>query len=223
MFEEKEAVLFDLDGTLVDSMWVWPEVDIDYLGRMGLEVPEDLQREIEGMGFTEVAWYFKERFQIPDSVEQIKKTWNDMAMEAYIHRVPLKPGVRRLLGYLKERGIFIGVASSNSKELIQAVLKSHGVDSYFDCIVTACEVKRGKPAPDVYLEAARRLGVATEKCLVFEDIVPGIQAGNAAHMTTCAVEDAYSADQRGRKRQEADYYLFSYEELFDTGKMRENS
>ena len=60
-------------------MWVWPKVDIDYLGRMGLEVPEDLQREIEGMGFTEVAWYFKERFQIPDSVEQIKKTWNDMA------------------------------------------------------------------------------------------------------------------------------------------------
>ena len=85
MFEEKEAVLFDLDGTLVDSMWVWPEVDIDYLGRMGLEVPEDLQRELEGMGFTAVAWYFKERFQIPDSVEQIKKTWNDMALEAYIH------------------------------------------------------------------------------------------------------------------------------------------
>ena len=75
MFEEKEAVLFDLDGTLVDSMWVWPEVDIDYLGRMGLEVPEDLQREIEGMGFTEVAWYFKERFQMWNRSKRPGMTW----------------------------------------------------------------------------------------------------------------------------------------------------
>lgn len=223
MFEDKEAVLFDLDGTLVDSMWVWPEVDIVYLGKMGLEVPGDLQQEIEGMGFTEVAWYFKERFHIEDSVEQIKKTWNEMAIEAYVHRVPLKPGVRRLLAYLRKKKIPMGVASSNSRELIEAVLKSHNIDQYFDCIVTACEVKKGKPAPDVYLEAARKLKADPEKCLVFEDIVAGIQAGNAAHMTTCAVEDTYSSDQRSEKCQEADYYLASYEEIFDREKMRKNS
>ena len=155
MFENKDAVLFDLDGTLVDSMWVWPEVDIVYLGDMGLEVPGDLQEEIEGMGFTEVAQYFKQRFQIHDSVEQIKETWNRMAMDAYANRVPLKPGVRRLLEYLKQQKISMGVASSNSRELIDAVLKNHGIDQYFGCIVTACDVKKGKPAPDVYLEAAR--------------------------------------------------------------------
>lgn len=215
MLEGKEAVLFDLDGTLVDSMWVWPEVDIVYLGRMGLSVPEDLQEKIEGMGFTEVALYFKQRFPISDSVEQIKETWNEMAMDAYVHRVPLKPGVRRLLKYLREHGIFMGVASSNSRELIEAVLKSQGIEQYFDCIVTSCDVKRGKPAPDVYLEAARKLKADPRKCLVFEDIVAGIQAGNAANMTTCAIEDSYSAAQRREKRQEADYYLTSYEELFD--------
>lgn len=215
MLEGKEAVLFDLDGTLVDSMWVWPEVDIVYLGRMGLSVPSDLQYEIDGMGFTEVAQYFKERFGISESIETIKKTWNEMAMDAYVHRVPLKPGVRNFLEYLKENQISMGVASSNSRELIEAVLDSHGIHQYFSCIVTACDVERGKPSPDVYLAAAKMLNVPPENCLVFEDIVAGIQAGKAAKMATCAVEDAYSAFQREEKRKEADYYIHSYEELLE--------
>lgn len=213
MLEGIEAVLFDLDGTLVDSMWVWPKVDEIYLGRMGLDVPENLQDQIEGMGFTEVARYFKERFHIPETLEQIKATWNQMALEAYTHKVPLKSGVRQFLAALQSRKIPMAVASSNSRQLIEAVLRSHEIDRYFDCIVTACEVERGKPAPDVYLAAARKLSVNPSKCLVFEDIVAGILAGKAAQMTTCAVEDTFSAPQREEKRKRADYYIDSYEEL----------
>ena len=206
-------IFFDLDGTLVDSMWVWSEVDIRYLGEMGLSVPADLQEEIEGMGFTEVAEYFKKRFQISQDIEQIKETWNILAMDAYQNQVKLKPGIRSFLTYLKSQNIRTAVASSNSRELIEAVLKSHRIDRYFDCIVTSCEVQRGKPAPDVYLEAAGRLGVKPENCLVFEDIVAGIQSGKAAGMTTCAVEDAYSLAQREEKRRRADYYIESYDEV----------
>ncbi|WP_418714950.1 HAD family hydrolase [Blautia hydrogenotrophica] len=213
MLKGKKAVLFDLDGTLVDSMWVWSEVDIRYLGEMGLSVPADLQEEIEGMGFTEVAEYFKKRFQISQDIEQIKETWNILAMDAYQNQVKLKPGIRSFLTYLKSQNIRTAVASSNSWELIEAVLKSHRIDRYFDCIVTSCEVQRGKPAPDVYLEAAGRLGVKPENCLVFEDIVAGIQSGKAAGMTTCAVEDAYSLAQREEKRRRADYYIESYDEV----------
>ena len=184
-------------------MWVWSEVDIRYLGEMGLSVPADLQEEIEGMGFTEVAEYFKKRFQISQDIEQIKETWNILAMDAYQNQVKLKPGIRSFLTYLKSQNIRTAVASSNSRELIEAVLKSHRIDRYFDCIVTSCEVQRGKPAPDVYLEAAGRLGVKPENCLVFEDIVAGIQSGKAAGMTTCAVEDAYSLAQREEKRRRA--------------------
>ena len=135
MLKGKKAVLFDLDGTLVDSMWVWSEVDIRYLGEMGLSVPADLQEEIEGMGFTEVAEYFKKRFQISQDIEQIKETWNILAMDAYQNQVKLKPGIRSFLTYLKSQNIRTAVASSNSWELIEAVLKSHRIDRYFDCIV----------------------------------------------------------------------------------------
>lgn len=215
MLNEKEAVLFDLDGTLVDSMWVWSQIDIDYLGSYGFSVPGDLQRIVEGMGFTEVAAYFKERFSIPDSVEQIKKTWQDMAMDKYCREVPLKPGVREFLPFLKERGVRMAVASSNDAQLIEACLKAQDVRQYFDAVITACEVKKGKPAPDVYLEAAKRLGVKPENCLVFEDIVPGIQAGKSAGMKVCAVHDIYSIPQEQEKRKYADYYITSYGQVID--------
>ncbi|MDO4305212.1 MAG: HAD family phosphatase [Eubacteriales bacterium] len=213
MLKEKKAIIFDLDGTLADSMWVWSQIDIDYLGKLGYDVPEDMQRVIEGMGFTEVAVYFKERFHIPDSIDKIKKTWQEMAIDKYCNEVPLKPGVREFLPYAKERGIRMAVASSNDRKLIEAVLVSHGIREYFDCIITACEVNKGKPAPDVYLEAAGRLMVEPEYCLIFEDIVPGLQAGKAAGMTACAVEDNYSIPQRAEKRKIADYYIHSYEQV----------
>ena len=180
-------------------MWVWSQIDIDYLGSYGLAVPKNLQRIVEGMGFTEVAVYFKERFSIPDTIEEIKKTWQEMAMDKYCHSVPLKPGVKQFLPFLKEKGIRMAVASSNDIALIEACLKANGIREYFDAVITACEVKKGKPAPDVYLEAARRLHVCPEECLVFEDIVPGIQAGKNAGMKVCAIHDTYSIPQEKEK------------------------
>ena len=94
MMDGIEAVIFDLDGSLVDSMWIWKDIDIEYLGRFGLEPPAGLQSEIEGMSFSETAGYFKERFRLPDSVEKIKEDWNRMAWDKYMSQVPLKEGVR---------------------------------------------------------------------------------------------------------------------------------
>lgn len=215
MLTGKEAVIFDLDGTLVDSMWVWTQIDIEYLGRFGLSVPDNLQNILEGMSFTETAVYFKEHFALPQSVEEIKQTWQEMAMEAYKSRVPLKPGVREFLPWLKEQGLVLGVASSNAIELIEAVLNSHGIRHYFDSIITACQVKKGKPAPDVYLKAADELGVRPGSCLVFEDILPGIQAGQNAGMTVCAVEDKYSHAQKQEKKESAGYFITSYTQVID--------
>lgn len=215
MLEGKQAVIFDLDGTLADSMGVWGQIDIDYLGAYGLSVPEGLQREVEGMGFTEVAVYFKNRFHLPESIETIKQTWQDMAMEQYSHEVALKPGSRRFVEELKKRGFSLAVASSNHQELIRAVLDHHGILSCFDAIITSCEVQKGKPAPDVYLRAAQLLDTEPSACLVFEDIVAGIQAGKAAGMEVCAVHDAYSVSQEKEKRASADYYIQSYDQVLE--------
>lgn len=215
MLNNTNAVIFDLDGTLVDSMWMWRKIDIEYLGRFNLAVPEGLQNNIEGFSFSETAHYFKERFQIPDSIEKIKEDWNQMALEKYENEVFLKPGALEFLKYCKENNIRLGIATSNSRELVDAVIKALQLEDYFDCIMTACEVQKGKPAPDIYLAVADRLNVLPEECLVFEDIVPGIMAGKNAGMRVCAVEDVYSEYQREEKKQTADYYIDDYFELLE--------
>ena len=202
--------MFDLDGTLVDSMWIWKSIDIEYLGRYEIELPEDLQYCIEGMSFSETAVYFKERFSIPDSLEEMKADWNRMAWEKYTREVPLKSGIREFLALHRDRGVKMAVATSNSRELAEAVLATHGLTGFFDAIVTGCEVAHGKPWPDIYLEAAARLGVNAGECLVFEDVVAGIQAGKSAGMQVAAVEDEYSLYQSREKRAMADYYIDDY-------------
>ena len=210
MLENIKAVLFDLDGTLVDSMWMWKDIDIEYLGKRGFDLPGELQKDIEGMSLTETATYFKNRFELPESREEIKKEWMDMARDKYCHQVPLKPGAKEFLLYLKEHQIRTGIASSNGIELVHAVLQAQGVDQYLDSVHTCCDVKRGKPNPDIYLLVAEELDVKPEECLVFEDIPMGILAGKRAGMRTCAVEDVFSRDQMNEKRQLADYYIQDY-------------
>ena len=212
-----EAVIFDLDGSMVDSMWIWTTIDVEYLGRFGIELPENLQACIEGMSFSETAVYFKDRFQLPDDLDTIKEDWNRMAWDKYAYEVPVKDGVTELLQYCMDHGIKVGIATSNSRELVENVVKARQLDQYFDCIMTGCDVEKGKPAPDIYLAVARELGVSPENCLVFEDIIPGIQAGKAAGMRVCAVYDKYSEHQDAEKRTLADYYTYHFKELMEDG------
>lgn len=215
MLRNYDAVLFDLDGTLIDSMWMWPAIDVEYLARFGLEVPDDLGSAIDGMSFTETATYFKERFGLKDSVDNIKRTWHEMAHDIYCTRVPVKKGVLRFLKYLRNHGIKTAIGTSNSIELANDVIRAVGIDEYFDTVVTACMVSAGKPKPDIYLKAACDLGVSPEKCLVFEDIPQGILAGKNAGMTAVAVEDEYSKDQRIKKLELADYYINDFDEFME--------
>ena len=212
---KKDAVIFDLDGTLVDSMWMWKAIDIEYLRRYGHECPDFLQREIEGMSFSETAVYFKETFRLPDTVEEIIAEWMDMVLDQYQNRVPMKPGLKDFLKYVHEKGIRLGIASSNHADLVRAALEGHKIGDFFAAIVTCSEVAHPKPEPDVYLEAARRIQVPAEKCLVFEDIPVGIRAGQSAGMKTCAVRDDYSQEKDGEKRMLADYYIEDYAQILD--------
>lgn len=213
MWKNKDAVIFDLDGTLVDSMWMWRQIDIEFLGERGIVLPEDLQQKIEGMSFRETAVYMQERFQLKETAEELMDIWNKMAFEKYKNEVPLKRGIQKFLEHLKACQIKMGIATSNSPLLVETVLKAQGIFEYFDSIHTANEVEKGKPAPDIYLLVAKDLGVEPEKCLIFEDIVQGIMAGKNAGMTTCAIYDDYSKDDDENKRATADYYIEDYEQI----------
>ncbi len=213
MLKDIDAVIFDMDGSLVDSMWIWPEIDIEYLGKFGISLPDGLQGQIEGKSFSETAEFFKERFRIPDSIQQIKDDWNAMAWDKYTHEVPLKEGVDVFLKYCRQKGILLGIATSNSRELVQKVAAVHGLADYFSCIMTGCDVAKGKPSPDIYLAVAKELQVEPQRCLVFEDIIPGIQAGKAAGMKVCAVEDAYSLAMKEEKAAMADYYIETFKDI----------
>jgi len=213
MLKDIDAVIFDLDGTLVDSMWMWRSIDIEYLGRFGIAFPEDLQSKIEGMSFSETAIYFKQRFNLPDNLDQIKSDWNLMAWEKYSNEVPLKEGVKQFLEYLKLEGISAGIATSNSRELVDLVVEKHQMKDYFASVRTSCEVAMGKPSPDIYLLVAQDLGAKPERCLVFEDVLQGIMAGKNANMKVCAVYDEFSNRDQDEKIRLANYYVHTITEV----------
>lgn len=215
MLENIQSVIFDLDGTLVDSMWLWHDIDVEFLEKRGLTLPETYQHDIEGMSFTETAIYTKDLFRLKETVEELKTIWNGMALQKYSYEVKFKPGAEEFLHDCRKRGITLGIATSNSKELVEAVTRGLNFQNDIHEIVTACEVAHGKPAPDVYLEAARRLSAEPEHCLVFEDVPMGIKAAKNAGMKVCAVEDAFSAHQEEEKRRLADYYISSYMQVLD--------
>lgn len=104
MLEGIEACIFDLDGTLVDSMWIWEEIDVEYLAGFGISVDEKYQQDIEGMSMTQTAVYFKEHFGIKDSIEKMKADWNDMAWDKYCNEVMLNPVQKNCLYILRKRG-----------------------------------------------------------------------------------------------------------------------
>lgn len=215
MLNEKKAVIFDLDGTLVDSMWMWKAIDIEFLESRGMECPDDLQKEIEGMSFSETAFYFKERFKLKESLEEIKEIWVGMSIEKYRKEVTLKPGAKEFLDYIAKNGLKAGIATSNGRQMVDAVIESLHIGQYFQVVATSCEVAAGKPAPDIYLKVAKELSVSPSDCLVFEDVPAGILAGKRAGMTVCAIEDEFSREMEVEKRQLADYFISDYYQILN--------
>lgn len=208
-----KAAIFDLDGTLVDSMWVWEQIDIDYLSAIGHKVPNNLKDEITHLSFNETALYFKNRFKLENSVEEIINSWNTMALDYYSNKIKLKKGVSEYLKKLKENNIKIALATSNSTPLLEATLRNNGIYHYFDAITTTDEVRRNKAYPDIYLLSANKLNISPKDCVVFEDIVQAINGAKLAGMKVIAVYDKSSENQKEELMKLSDKYINDYTEF----------
>lgn len=216
MLDNINGAIFDLDGTLIDSMDIWAKIDMDYLNAHNISMPGDLRDAVEHLSFEETASYFKKRFNLPYSEKEIQDQWFTMALEEYSRNIKLKPGVRKLLELLKRRNIKIALATSNCTPLIYACLKPKGLLNYFDVITTTSEVSKGKSFPDIYLHTAKKLGISPENCIVFEDILPAIKGAKKAGMKVVAIFDTFSESQKLEIESIADKYIKDFNELLTT-------
>lgn len=214
MLTEIEAIIFDVDGTLADSMWVWSDIDDLFLEKYHLTVPENFHEGMEGKSYSETAEYFLACFpELTHSREELEQEWFDMAYEMYATTIKLKTGAYEFIQEMYAKGIKLGIATSNNRVLAEGLLSNNKVIDYFSAIWTSCEAGAGKPNPSVYLKAAEQLGVDPKNCLVFEDVPNGILAGKNAGMKVCAVEDSFSKSQEYKKRTLADYYIQNFDDI----------
>lgn len=214
MLNNIEAVIFDVDGTLIDSMWVWKRIDDLFLEKYHLEEPEGFHEGMEGKSYSETADYFLELFPtLTHTRQELEDEWTEMAYEIYTTQMELKKGAFEFIQELKNKGIKLGIATSNNRELAEGTLRHCKILDMFDSVWTSGEAKAGKPDPAVYLCVAEALQIAPENCLVFEDIPMGILAGKNAGMKVCAVHDVDSINQEDKKRALADYYIQDYDDI----------
>ena len=209
------GAIFDLDGTLLDSMGIWSRIDEDFLGRRGIPVPPDYMDELAALGFRPAAEYTIKRFGFSESPEEIMTEWTAMAVEAYSTGVSLKPNGREYLLYLKECGVKLAVATASQEELFVPALRHNGVYELFDAVTTLKEVSRGKGWPDIYWKAAQKLGLRPEECAVFEDIYAGVKGAKEGGFFTIGVDDPFSGYEKEKILATSDLYITNFSELME--------
>lgn len=207
------GAIFDFDGTLLDSMYVWQMVDNLFLEKRGIEIPPDYSKSVSAMGFQRAAEYTVKRFSLSDSPQDLLNEWFILAIDEYTTSVCLKSGAAEYLDFLKNKGIKIAAATSSHPSLFEPALKRNNIHHYFDEICRTDQVKRGKNFPDVYLLAADYIGCSPCECIVFEDIPEGLIGAKAAGMITVAVEEKASADEKDLIISLADKYITNFFEM----------
>ncbi len=181
-----EAVVFDMDGVLLASEEVWDAVRGEYVRERGGRYDAEIQRAMMGMSSREWSRFLHDEAGVPDSPQEINAEVVRRMLAAYREHLPLLPGAAEAVRRLAER-FPLGLASSSNRELIDTVLEVAGLAQYFSATVSSEEVAHGKPAPDVYLEAARRLRVEPGDCAAVEDSHGGIRSAKSAGMRVVAI------------------------------------
>ncbi len=206
-----KGVIFDLDGTLLDSTYVWDSAGANYLRRMGQVPEENLSDRILGKSLMQAATYLKNHYDLGKTEQEIMDGINDVVEEAYLTEIQEKKGVREVLDELTRRHIPMCVATLTDRYLVEAVFKRLDILHYFKDIITATEVGSGKDQPIIYQKAAECIGTEIEETLVAEDMLYTIQTAKKGGFPVLAVYDK-AADRMWNEIEEiADYIVMDWE------------
>lgn len=210
---DKKYAIFDMDGTLVDSMGFWKGLAGEYLESCQVTpVPEEILERIKPMTMTESAALFVHTFGLPDTPEETAARMNRMMERHYRNDIPLKPGTARYLQSLQRAGVRMCVASATAEPLMEACLKRLGVRGCFEFLLSCEEVGEGKESPEIYLEAARRLGAAPEETAVYEDAPYAAETAKKAGFYVVGVQDR-DTESFERLKKLADETAVSWEDM----------
>jgi HAD superfamily hydrolase (TIGR01509 family) len=211
-FSMLSAVIFDLDGVLADSEPWWNQIDAKLLAEYGVIYRGEYHQNVVGVSYRLAVEFYKKAFGLSASTEEMMRRRGEIATEFFANRVGLFPNVKEVLKELRQMKLHFAVATSSVSASARPFLDRHQLTGFFEVIVTGEEVERGKPAPDIYMFAAEKLGIPADKCLVVEDALPGVAAAKAAKMRVAAIPDRRFVDPREYEK-EADYVLNSIKEL----------
>ena len=209
-----KAAIFDVDGTLIDSMCIWWDAGELYLKQLNIEAEEELAEKLFSMSLEASADYIKENYHIPRTRECIVEGIVKIVEHAYFYDVPLKSGVTQVLKKLKEHQIPMVIATSSNRGVVEAALKRLDIIDYFEKIYTCTEVGNGKDQPDIYVQAAEYLDEKPEDIWVFEDSLYAANTAKTAGFQLVGVYDESCKDKQQDLQRISDIYVHGMEELF---------
>ena len=208
-----KAVIFDMDGTLIDSTGIWHEIDKAFFAKRNMELPSDYAQHIVHLGLTQAAVYTKETYHLEESIQDIMDEWHNMSIDMYRYQVELKPGALELLKLFKRNGIKMAIATANDEPLYRPCIERLGIGEYFDEIADVNTAKEGKQSAKIYLDLAKKLGSEPRNTLVLEDMPTCVKTAFKSGFIAVAVYDHASKEYEEDKKQHSLLYINNFLEL----------
>ena len=210
-----KAVIFDMDGTLIDSTSLWHDIDKAFFAKRGMEIPSDYAQKIVHLGLSEAAKLTKELYGIKESEQEIMDEWHQMSIDMYRYDVALKEGALELLELFKKNNIPMAIATANDDKLYMPCIERLGIGKYFTAIADVNSAKEGKQSAKIYLDLAKKLGFKPQNTLVLEDMPTCVKTVFKSGFITVAVYDKASKGYEKEKRDNSHLYINSFFELME--------
>lgn len=207
------GAIFDMDGTLTDTMPLWQNTGERFLAARGLALPDGVLEELKPLSMIQTACYLRERFSLPDTEQAIVNELNALVEKGYYETAPVKRDIRPFLEKLRKAGVAMCVATATDRHLAEALLRRTGLWGYFQFLLTCTEAGAGKDTPAIFERALEKLGTAKEDTIVFEDALHAVQTAKNAGFQVVAIQDDSCREEAAEIRKTADRYIQQYEEV----------